>query len=276
VGLLASSGRPLSQIARELGIAASMLRAWRDAGGGGNAGPPRRSNTQAAAPYSGTDLASENARLRHENERLRMEREILKNVWPAPFASDFRDLVWSVCDNVSGLRSIGWSRWRSACSGPHKTLGVKAPFFRPGFRDTGRLSGHLASTSSKHRRLSRFVNAPPIPSCKRHRARIERLLAPQHGPCNAGELVGQGDNSRILVHTRQERAQPFAEPRLAHGKRWKCSPRAAQRDLFAYIAGRTFAAVVAAWDPTGGALGRASVNSGAANQRSPNDVDPFP
>jgi len=50
VGLLASSGRPLSQIARELGIAASMLRAWRDAGGGGNAGPPRRSNTQAAAP----------------------------------------------------------------------------------------------------------------------------------------------------------------------------------------------------------------------------------
>ena len=78
VGLLSSSGRPLSQIARELGIAASMLRAWRDAGGRGNTGPPRRSNTQAAAPYSGTDLASENARLRRENERLRMEREILK------------------------------------------------------------------------------------------------------------------------------------------------------------------------------------------------------
>ena len=57
VGLLASSGRPLSQIARELGIAASMLRSWRDAGG---------------------DLAAENARLRRENERLRMEREILK------------------------------------------------------------------------------------------------------------------------------------------------------------------------------------------------------
>src|ERR1700730_10535477 len=49
VGLLPSSGRPLSQIARELGIAASMLRAWRDAGGRGNTGPPRRSNTQAAA-----------------------------------------------------------------------------------------------------------------------------------------------------------------------------------------------------------------------------------
>ncbi len=80
VGLLASSGRPLSQIARELGIAASMLRAWRDAGGRGNAGPPRRSNTQAAAPYSGTDLASENARLRRENERLRMERDLKKTL----------------------------------------------------------------------------------------------------------------------------------------------------------------------------------------------------
>jgi transposase-like protein len=30
VGLLASSGRPLSQIAQELGIAPSRLRAWRN------------------------------------------------------------------------------------------------------------------------------------------------------------------------------------------------------------------------------------------------------
>jgi transposase-like protein len=37
VGLLASSGRPLSQIARELGIAASMLRSWRNKGDGGHA-----------------------------------------------------------------------------------------------------------------------------------------------------------------------------------------------------------------------------------------------
>ena len=40
VGLLASSGRPLSQIAQELGIAASRLRAWRNAGDRGNAGSP--------------------------------------------------------------------------------------------------------------------------------------------------------------------------------------------------------------------------------------------
>jgi transposase len=78
VGLLASSGRPLSQIARELGIAPSRLRAWRNKGDGGHAGSLRRPNTQAAIPHAGVDLAAENARLRRENERLRMEREILK------------------------------------------------------------------------------------------------------------------------------------------------------------------------------------------------------
>jgi len=78
VELLASSERPLSQIAGELGIAGSMLRAWRNKGDGGQAGSPRRPNTQAAIPPAGADLAAENARLRRENERLRMEREILK------------------------------------------------------------------------------------------------------------------------------------------------------------------------------------------------------
>ena len=74
VGLLASSGRPLSQIARELGIAASMLRSWRDASDAcGIAAAPAY-----AIPPVGADLAAENARLRRENERLRMEREILK------------------------------------------------------------------------------------------------------------------------------------------------------------------------------------------------------
>jgi transposase len=78
VGLLASSGRPLSQIAQELGIAASRLRAWRNKDDGRHAGLPRRSNTQAVIPHAGADLVAENARLRRENERLRMEREILK------------------------------------------------------------------------------------------------------------------------------------------------------------------------------------------------------
>ena len=78
VGLLASSGRPLSQIAQELGIAPSRLRAWRNRSGGEQAGSPRRSNTQAAIPPAGMDLAADNARPRGAKERLRMEPEILK------------------------------------------------------------------------------------------------------------------------------------------------------------------------------------------------------
>jgi transposase len=88
LGLLASSGRPLGQIASELGIPAARLRAWRNRSAGSQAGSPRRPNTQAAIPPAGVDLVTENARLRRENERLRMEREILKKTlrifWEPP------------------------------------------------------------------------------------------------------------------------------------------------------------------------------------------------
>src|SRR3954467_4358601 len=89
VALLASSGRPLIQIARELGISPSMLRNWRNRREGRNAGSAPHPRPISAAP-SVPDPAGEISRLRRENDRLRMERDILKNVWPAPSASDFR------------------------------------------------------------------------------------------------------------------------------------------------------------------------------------------
>jgi len=78
VALLASSGRPLLQIASELGISPSMLRNWRRRSIGGHAGsaPPP---IAASAPPSVPDPATEISRLRRENDRLRMERDILKN-----------------------------------------------------------------------------------------------------------------------------------------------------------------------------------------------------
>lgn len=50
VALLQTSGRPLVQIASELGIQPSMLRNWRKAVLGVPAGVPQRTNTQAVAP----------------------------------------------------------------------------------------------------------------------------------------------------------------------------------------------------------------------------------
>ena len=77
IALLASSGRPLLQIASELGISPSMLRNWRNRSEGRNAGSAL-GPIPAPAPHSAPDSASEISRPRRENDRLRMERDILK------------------------------------------------------------------------------------------------------------------------------------------------------------------------------------------------------
>src|SRR4029077_15647685 len=77
IALLVSSGRPLSQIANELGISPSMLRNWRNGSGGRDAGSALRP-IPASALHSVPDPAAEISRLRRENDRLRMERDILK------------------------------------------------------------------------------------------------------------------------------------------------------------------------------------------------------
>jgi transposase len=79
VALLETSGRPLMQIADELGIQPSMPRNWRKAVGV-PAGASSRPDTQAMPPQAGSpgDQSAEIARLRREVERLRMERDTLK------------------------------------------------------------------------------------------------------------------------------------------------------------------------------------------------------
>jgi transposase len=106
VALLQTSGRPLIQIASELGIQPSMLRKLRNAVLRVPAGVSQRRNTQAVAPQAGTpdDPAAEIARLRREVQRLRMERDILKMYGPPPVCK--RDLGFgalTACSNVSGL-----------------------------------------------------------------------------------------------------------------------------------------------------------------------------
>ena len=80
VALLESSGRPLMQIATELGISPSMLRNWRTVVHGiprsraGSKGSP----ISSAPMTSPADQAAEIARLRRELDRTRMERDVLK------------------------------------------------------------------------------------------------------------------------------------------------------------------------------------------------------
>jgi len=77
VALLASSGRPLMQIATELGIVPSMLRNWRDRMEGGMRGR-RRYRAQRRPRIPPLTRRQRFSRLRRENDRLRMERDILK------------------------------------------------------------------------------------------------------------------------------------------------------------------------------------------------------
>jgi transposase len=78
VELVASSGRSVGSVAKELGLRDSVLRRWVELRGAGRepTAALRRSTTQAALPSA--DQAAEIARLQRENERLRMERDILK------------------------------------------------------------------------------------------------------------------------------------------------------------------------------------------------------
>jgi len=81
VALLESSGRPLMQIATELGISPSMLRNWRAIAHGAaprSRAAPNASSMSTGAPPSPADQAAEIARLRRELGRTRMERDILK------------------------------------------------------------------------------------------------------------------------------------------------------------------------------------------------------
>jgi transposase len=65
VALLASSGRPLLQIAGELAISPSMLRNWRNRREAGNARSAPHRQSAAGAP-SVPDPAAEISRLRRE------------------------------------------------------------------------------------------------------------------------------------------------------------------------------------------------------------------
>jgi transposase len=75
VVLLRGSGRPLTQIAAELGLEPSVLRRWRSLANG------RAAGLTAVRPASAVMASAEQTEIRHlrrELERAQMERDILK------------------------------------------------------------------------------------------------------------------------------------------------------------------------------------------------------
>ncbi len=79
VDLLISSGRPLREVADDLGISTSTLRAWRDkAFHRGLAAEAASAEPKGRSGVAPVDPAAEIRRLQRENEYLRRQREILK------------------------------------------------------------------------------------------------------------------------------------------------------------------------------------------------------
>ena len=75
VSLLASSNRPLTQVAIELGIQPSMLRNWR---GKANGIAPQLAGGDVPSTTIASAEQSEIRRLRRDLERTQMERDIFK------------------------------------------------------------------------------------------------------------------------------------------------------------------------------------------------------
>ncbi len=86
VRLVTEDGRSVADVARELGIRADMLRAWRRQIEGGEARPATE-----VFPGNGnvTGQEAEMARLRRENARLAQENQFLKKA-AAYFAKESR------------------------------------------------------------------------------------------------------------------------------------------------------------------------------------------
>jgi DDE_Tnp_1-associated len=127
-----------------------------------------------------------------------------QNVWPAPSASGLSVRPWQSAPTYPASERCSRPRWRSARPGPHKTTGVEAPFFGPGFRPAGRLLGHLdpppADISGRARPFRARGRSPW--SCPCAGGRVEAPAGAQHRPGDPRQLVGQGDHHGVDVRAR--------------------------------------------------------------------------
>jgi len=78
VDLVASSGRSVGSVAKELGLRDSVLRYWVEQREAGHETTAAAQRPTMSATLSSSDQAAEICRLQQEIDRLRMERDILK------------------------------------------------------------------------------------------------------------------------------------------------------------------------------------------------------
>ena len=102
VALLESSGRPLMQVATEVGISPLMLRNWRAAICGGAA--RTRAAELGSRRYRRRPIRRRRSRLKRELDRTRMERDVLKRM-ARPVRKGFVKDGMLVCINVSDLKA---------------------------------------------------------------------------------------------------------------------------------------------------------------------------
>jgi transposase len=93
----------IAELCRREGIAESIYGSWSkeflEAGKRRLAGDTAR----AATTDEVKGLRQEARMLKEVVAEQTLELRLLKNVWPAPSASSFCDLIWPVCVNVSGV-----------------------------------------------------------------------------------------------------------------------------------------------------------------------------
>jgi transposase len=145
----------IAALCRREGIAESLYYTWSkeflEAGKRRLAGDTAR----AATTDEVKALRQEARSLKEVVAEQALELRLLKTYGPPRLQAAFAFWSDQSTPTYPASETRSQPRWRAARPGPHKSTGVRAPFFSPGFRNAGRLSGHLACTARRPQSAAR-------------------------------------------------------------------------------------------------------------------------
>lgn len=202
VAQITERGYPVAEVSQRLGVSPHSLYAW------------KRQLANVVSGDAGKD--AEISQLKRELARVTEERDILKNVWPAPFARGILKCSDSVCVNVYGLMGDPMAKMDIRTSGATIKTPATSAIFLAGLsrrRSTVRPSSRsfLQTSLAYARRCVR-----PIRLCRDWVAAFERCVLAQGRPCDPRQLVGQRDDDGIAVDSSLNHScQPASQRGLA-------------------------------------------------------------